>query len=124
MSILSRFIARRAPQDKAGSAPPAGSSGAGTSVSPAQSSVQNSAQRPTTSPAMTPDASTRQPHTVSSFDADLKVLAGLVAEMGIRAGRALAEATRALTERNIPLAQQVIASDRGLDLMQHEIEEK
>jgi phosphate transport system protein len=64
------------------------------------------------------------PHTVASFDADLKALANMVADMGIRAGRALAEATRALTERNVQLAQQVIASDRGLDLLQHDIEEK
>jgi phosphate transport system protein len=104
MSILSRFMARRThqgpPQDvKGGSA---------------------SAMIPTASP----DASAATPHTVSSFDADLKVLAGMVAEMGTRAGRALAEAARALTERNIQLAQQIIASDRGLDLMQHEIEEK
>jgi phosphate transport system protein len=70
------------------------------------------------------DASAGTPHTVSSFDSDLTALAGMVAEMGMRAGRALVEATRALAERNIQLAQQVIASDRGLDLMQHEIEEK
>jgi phosphate transport system protein len=63
-------------------------------------------------------------HTVASFDADLKVLGGMIAEMGERAGRALAEATRALAERNLQLAQQVIASDRGLDLLQHDIEEK
>jgi phosphate transport system protein len=70
------------------------------------------------------DAGASAPHTVASFDADLKALAGMVAEMGARAGRALAEATRALTERNVRMAQQVVASDRGLDLMQHEIEEK
>jgi len=73
---------------------------------------------------MNQDAGASAPHTVASFDEDLKVLAGMVAEMGARAGRALVEATRALTDRNIQLAQQVIASDRGLDLMQHEIEEK
>ena len=69
-------------------------------------------------------ASMNPPHTVASFDADLKVLSTMVADMGSRAGRALAEATRALMERNPQLAQQVIASDRGLDLLQHEIEEK
>ena len=77
--------------------------------------------------AMTQDAGTPgtgHPHTVAAFDADLKVLGDMVAEMGVRAARALSEATRALTERNIQLAQQVIASDRGLDLMQHEIEER
>jgi phosphate transport system protein len=63
-------------------------------------------------------------HTVSSFDADLKVLADMVADMGARAGRALADATRALLERNVELAQQVIASDRGIDLLQHELEER
>jgi phosphate transport system protein len=70
------------------------------------------------------DAGASAPHTVASFDADLKALAGMVAEMGARAGRALAEATRALTERNVRMAQQVVASDRGLDLMQHQIEQK
>ena len=63
-------------------------------------------------------------HTVSSFDADLKALAGMVGEMGDRAGRAVADATRALIERNAQLAQQVIASDRSIDLLQHDIEER
>jgi phosphate transport system protein len=76
------------------------------------------------SSAISGDSGTGHPHTVASFDADLKVLAGMVAEMGARARRALAEAARALAERNIQLAQQVIGSDRGLDLMQHEIEER
>jgi phosphate transport system protein len=102
MSILSRLMARRAPQDAKG----------GSTL----------AMIPTTSTA--PSQGPSAPHTVASFDADLKVLAGMVAQMGTRAGRALADATRALMERNVPLAQQVIASDRGLDLMQHEIEEK
>jgi phosphate transport system protein len=69
-------------------------------------------------------APAQAPHTVASFDADLKMLATMVADMGARAGRALAEATRALAERNLQLAQQVIASDRALDLLQHDIEEK
>jgi phosphate transport system protein len=73
---------------------------------------------------MSQDISPDHAHTVASFDSDLKVLGGMVADMGGRAGRALADATRALTERNQQLAQQVIASDRGLDLLQHEIEEK
>jgi phosphate transport system protein len=73
---------------------------------------------------MSQAATPGHPHTVASFDADLKLLAGMIVDMGARAGRALAEATRALTERNAQLAQQVIASDRGIDLLQHEIEEK
>ena len=38
-------------------------------------------------------------HTVASFDADLKALADMIADMGARAGRSLAEATRALIKR-------------------------
>jgi phosphate transport system protein len=82
---------------------------------------------PTTTPTTTATAThdvSANPHTVASFDADLKELGTMVADMGARAGRALAEATRALTERNVQLAQQIIASDRGLDLLQHEIEAK
>jgi phosphate transport system protein len=63
-------------------------------------------------------------HTVASFDADLKALADMIADMGARAGRALAEATRALLQRDTSLAQQVIASDRAIDLLQHDIEER
>jgi phosphate transport system protein len=63
-------------------------------------------------------------HTVSSFDADLKTLAGMIGEMGSRAGNSLADATKALVERNVQLAQQVIASDRNIDDLQHQIEER
>jgi phosphate transport system protein len=63
-------------------------------------------------------------HTVSSFDADLKVLAGLIGEMGSRAGVLLADATKALLDRNVQLAQQVIVADRNIDDLQHQIEER
>jgi phosphate transport system protein len=63
-------------------------------------------------------------HTVASFDADLEVLAGMIAEMGSRAAHSLADATKALLDRNLQLAQQVIASDRHIDELQHRIEEK
>jgi phosphate transport system protein len=96
VSIISRLMARRGPKDAKGG----------------------------NEPAMSQPAAPGQPHTVASFDADLKLLAGMVADMGGRASRALADATRALVERNSQLAQQVIASDRGIDLLQHEIEEK
>jgi phosphate transport system protein len=100
VSIISRLMARRAAKDF--DAPKGGSE-----------------------PAMRQEtAAPNPPHTVASFDADLKVLAGLMEEMGTRAGRGLADATRALTERNVQLAQQVIASDHGIDRLQHEIEEK
>jgi phosphate transport system protein len=48
----------------------------------------------------------------------------MIAEMGSRAGHSLADATKALLERNAQLAQQVIASDRQIDELQHRIEEK
>jgi phosphate transport system protein len=96
VSIISRLMARRAPKDAKGG----------------------------NEPAMSQPAAPGHPHTVTSFDADLRVLAGMVADMGGRAGRALADAARALLERNPQLAQQVIASDRGIDLLQHEIEER
>jgi phosphate transport system protein len=108
VSIISRLMARRAANDlkqDLGQAPKKDLDGGSTS-------------------AMTQESNPAHPHTVASFDADLKVLGGMIADMGARAGRALSEATRALTERNVQLAQQVIASDRGLDVLQHEIEEK
>jgi phosphate transport system protein len=105
VSIISRLMARKAAKD-----------------------IDTDPKEERSASAMSQDAMSKDaapaPHTVASFDADLKVLADMVADMGVRAGRARAEAARALTERNIQLAQQVIASDRSLDLLQHEIEEK
>jgi phosphate transport system protein len=63
-------------------------------------------------------------HTVTSFDTDLKTLASMIGEMGSRARNSLADATKALLERNVQLAQQVIASDRSIDDLQHQIEER
>ncbi|HEX5998388.1 MAG TPA: PhoU domain-containing protein [Hyphomicrobiaceae bacterium] len=102
MSILSRILARK-PAKPAADAPVAGAS----SIAMSQEAV-----------------AAAQPHTVASFDTDLVVLANMVEHMALRAGRALSDATRALVERNAQLAQQVIVSDCGLDLLQHEIEEK
>jgi phosphate transport system protein len=63
------------------------------------------------------------PHTVAAFDADLKALADMIDEMGRRAGHALADATKALVERDGQLAQQVITADRHIDQLQHRVEE-
>ena len=63
------------------------------------------------------------PHTVAAFDADLKSLADMIGEMGSRAGHGLADATKALVDRDIQLAQRVIAADRQVDELQHRIEE-
>jgi phosphate transport system protein len=48
----------------------------------------------------------------------------MISDMGARVGRALADSTRGLIERDPQLAQQVIASDRVVDLLQHDIEER
>ena len=44
--------------------------------------------------------------------------------MGGLAERQIADATRALVERDVDLAEQVITTDPTIDAMQHEIEEK
>jgi phosphate transport system protein len=63
-------------------------------------------------------------HTVASFDADLKTLDALTTDMGERAKRSLVDVAKALLERDARLAQQVIAADRAIDALQHDIEER
>jgi phosphate transport system protein len=65
-----------------------------------------------------------QPHTITSYDADLKALEQLVSEMAGGVQTAFAEATRALFEADAALAHQVIAGDRAIDNLQHRVEEK
>jgi phosphate transport system protein len=67
---------------------------------------------------------TRLDHTTKAFDADLQDIKRRVAEMGGLAERQIADATRALVERDAELAEQVITTDPTIDAMQHEIEEK
>ncbi|MGA9320694.1 MAG: phosphate signaling complex protein PhoU [Xanthobacteraceae bacterium] len=67
---------------------------------------------------------TRVDHTTKAFDADLQEITRRVAEMGGMAERQIADATRALVERDTDLAEQVIGTDPAIDAMQHEIEEK
>jgi len=67
---------------------------------------------------------TRLDHTTKAFDADLQDIKRRVAEMGGLAERQIADATRALVERDTDLAEQVITTDPTIDAMQHEIEEK
>ena len=54
-------------------------------------------------------------HTVHSFDQDLKRLSGVLLEMGDLAVRQVADATRALLERNDALAQEVVAREKELN---------
>jgi phosphate transport system protein len=62
-------------------------------------------------------------HTVTSFDTDLQNLRRRVAEMGGLAEKVVADAVSALVSRDVDRAQQVILTDRRIDLLQAEIEE-
>jgi len=63
-------------------------------------------------------------HIVSAYDAELRGLAGRLAEMGGLAERLVTDAVEALTANNHELAQRVIADDGRLDAMQRDIEER
>ncbi|MGA8159050.1 MAG: phosphate signaling complex protein PhoU, partial [Rhodoplanes sp.] len=63
-------------------------------------------------------------HTMKAFDADLQDLGRMVAEMGGFAEQQINDAVDALDRRDALLAQQVIASDVQIDLLQREVEEK
>ena len=73
---------------------------------------------------MTEHTTSRLDHTTKAFDTDLQDIKRRVAEMGGLAERQIADATRALVERDVDLAEQVITTDPTIDAMQHEIEEK
>lgn len=63
-------------------------------------------------------------HIVSSYDAELENLRRSISEMGGIAEKMVTEATDALVRRDATLAQAVIAADKRLDTLQHEIEER
>jgi phosphate transport system protein len=63
-------------------------------------------------------------HTVSAYDDDLKSIARMVTEIGGLAERAVGDSVTALTRLDTDLARRVIASDRELDRLQREIEDK
>jgi phosphate transport system protein len=70
------------------------------------------------------DITTRVDHTTKAFDVDLQEITRKVAEMGGLAERQIADAARALVERDTDLAERVIGTDPTIDAMQHDIEEK
>ncbi len=70
------------------------------------------------------DLSSRSDHTAKAFDTDLQEITRKVAEMGGLAERQIADALRALTDRDTDLAERVIATDPTIDAMQHDVEEK
>jgi phosphate transport system protein len=61
-------------------------------------------------------------HTVKSYEEELRRLRQMVARMGGLAERAVADATRALIERDTDLAGQVVAGDSAIDALESEIE--
>jgi len=63
-------------------------------------------------------------HTARAFDSDLQALTRSVAEMGGLVERQIADAVRALVERDTELAERAIAADPTIDALQREIEEK
>ncbi len=63
-------------------------------------------------------------HIVTSYDQELKGLAGQIAEMGGLAEGLVADAITALVRGDTILAQKVILSDVRLDRLQHQVEEQ
>ena len=63
-------------------------------------------------------------HTVSSFDEELKDVAGRVSEMGGLAEMMLNDSVQALVRMDKDLARRVIAQDKRVDALQFEIEEQ
>ena len=70
------------------------------------------------------EISARIDHTARAFDSDLQEIARKVAEMGGLAEKQIADAVRALLERDAELAEHVITTDPQIDQMQREIEDK
>ena len=70
------------------------------------------------------DINPRVDHTAKAFDTDLQEITRKVAEMGGLAERQIADAMQALIDRDIDLAERVIATDPVDRCLQHEIEEK
>ncbi len=67
---------------------------------------------------------TRIDHTARAFDSDLQELTRKVSEMGGLVERQIADAVRALLERDAELGERVITTDPVIDAMQREVEEK
>lgn len=63
-------------------------------------------------------------HILKQFDEDLKSLSEMIAEMGGLAEKLVSDSIQALLRRDLTLAQRVIATDRAVDRLQHQVEEK
>jgi phosphate transport system protein len=67
---------------------------------------------------------TRVDHTAKAFDTDLQEITRKVAEMGGMVEQQIADAVRALVDRDLELGERVIVMDPQIDGMQRDIEEK
>ncbi len=63
-------------------------------------------------------------HTAKAFDVDLQELSRMVAEMGGRAEKLIADSVDALAKRDGERAKRVIAADVAIDQLQREIEDR
>jgi phosphate transport system protein len=70
------------------------------------------------------DEESMSQHTVASYDTELKALTAMVSDMGAQVLRQLDDAIRTMSERNTEQAQRVIATDRSIDMLQQQIEER
>jgi phosphate transport system protein len=61
-------------------------------------------------------------HTVKAFDEDITRLRGLIAEMGGLAEVAIHEALDALVRGDVALAEQVVARDKKIDVLETEVD--
>ncbi len=63
------------------------------------------------------------PHIVTSFDDELQKLSALVVDMGATVGQQIEDAAEAFQDRNVILAERVVAADKTVDALQMRIEE-
>lgn len=63
-------------------------------------------------------------HTLKAFDHDLDRLRALISEMGGLAEHAISEAMRCLIQRDVEGAQDVVAGDKRLDILEIETERR
>jgi phosphate transport system protein len=63
-------------------------------------------------------------HTAKAFDLDLQEITRLVAEMGGLVEKQIADSIDALAKRDTDRAERVVTSDRAVDALEREIEEK
>src|SRR5215470_15519581 len=63
-------------------------------------------------------------HTLKAFDEDLDRLRALISQMGGLAEHAISEAMRCLIQRDVEGAEQVVADDQKLDVLEIETERR